>query len=583
MLPPVAASSDTAFNTHDQSGIVFSAPRIEVLLSSTGVDARLSREPSIRSGSRLDIMSLSGQLQLAQGLSVVETIGALLSVSRNQGEPLADYAERITEVIAKLSSTERLSLQRALNQLMQGFTLRLLTEILKNPVGPEATRLALRLEAAAYLERDPVARQVVTSYRQNGGAEAQPPTGSRANAPAIAPAGGPRQAGASTMGADPPLAPREVHEEASALSTSRSPAVDRRQDPDETAATPARRAGAKTVPDAPGPGRQMTTTPLPAQPEPAGRMAIAAQAAGTTSPIEPASPEGNASSADAAGLGAAGTNSAADESADDVTYDAPALARQIQAETEPASPASSARLTAPGQPLRSQAAEAPGPVQLTVAVVISEPVPVAWLSGLYADEGGASWGLANAALPTPDESAETAQAPDAKAKTAAGSDAGPASNARSATPSAPLTAAQALPGAGGPASGAAPAATQPTAMMLQAQAAQGVLRDGLMPAYVPYAPAGGIAEKPKPLVSAIEAEDDRREGGGRSGGGAKSSDDREDKQRHAETELSAADDEDGLQDLVPALEITAAEELAPQDAPSGGDDAQAYYRRMAGW
>ncbi|UIY29692.1 hypothetical protein LZK73_01935 [Neorhizobium galegae] len=127
------------------------------------------------SAGRLDILSLSAQLQLAQGFSIfAETIGRLIKVPRREGEALADYAQRLSEAVKAMNPAEKAALERTLNQLVKGISLRLLTEILNNPAGPEAARVAIQLETAQLLERDLVAKAVVSSYRQNAGAEQVP-------------------------------------------------------------------------------------------------------------------------------------------------------------------------------------------------------------------------------------------------------------------------------------------------------------------------------------------------------------------------------------------------------------------------
>lgn len=124
--------------------------------------------------SSMELLDLSGQMRLAQSLSVfAETLGSLLKLPRREGEALADYSKRLAAAINALSATERARLQTQLNQIMQGATLRLLTELLKDPSGPEAARLAVQIEIAQYREqnqgRDLAARHAVSSYRQNNG------------------------------------------------------------------------------------------------------------------------------------------------------------------------------------------------------------------------------------------------------------------------------------------------------------------------------------------------------------------------------------------------------------------------------
>nr|WP_250809106.1 hypothetical protein [Neorhizobium tomejilense] len=170
MLPPVRTSSFVDYQTPSQQPML--RQRIDV--ANTAANSGLIGSSPMSAG-RLDILSLSAQLQLAQGFSIfAETIGRLIKVPRREGEALADYAQRLSEAVKAMNPAEKAALERTLNQLVKGISLRLLTEILNNPAGPEAARVAIQLETAQLLERDLVAKAVVSSYRQNAGAEQVP-------------------------------------------------------------------------------------------------------------------------------------------------------------------------------------------------------------------------------------------------------------------------------------------------------------------------------------------------------------------------------------------------------------------------
>ncbi|CDN50396.1 hypothetical protein [Neorhizobium galegae] len=179
MLPPVRTSSFVDYQTPSQQPML--RQRIDV--ANTAANSGLIGSSPMSAG-RLDILSLSAQLQLAQGFSIfAETIGRLIKVPRREGEALADYAQRLSEAVKQMNPAEKAALERTLNQLVKGITLRLLTEILNNPAGPEAARVAVQLETAQLLDRDLAAKAVVSSYRQNAGAEQVPaPPSQPANA-----------------------------------------------------------------------------------------------------------------------------------------------------------------------------------------------------------------------------------------------------------------------------------------------------------------------------------------------------------------------------------------------------------------
>ncbi|CAN7584713.1 hypothetical protein [Neorhizobium tomejilense] len=172
MLPPVRTSSFVDYQTPSQQPML----RQRIDMANTAANSGLIGSSPMSAG-RLDILSLSAQLQLAQGFSIfAETIGRLIKVPRREGEALADYAQRLSEAVKAMNPAEKVALERTLNQLVKGISLRLLTEILNNPAGPEAARVAIQLETAQLLERDLVAKAVVSSYRQNAGAEQVPST-----------------------------------------------------------------------------------------------------------------------------------------------------------------------------------------------------------------------------------------------------------------------------------------------------------------------------------------------------------------------------------------------------------------------
>ncbi|TDK35598.1 hypothetical protein E2F50_15345 [Rhizobium deserti] len=172
MLQPVSATTTTMLDYPSSAPQPVVRPPFSP--ANDIADIGMSSE-KLLSGGRREAMSLSGQLQLAQGASVfAETIGQLLKMPRGENESLAAYAVRITEAVKALSPGEKLALQRLLNQVVNGLTLRLLGEVLKNPSGPGAARLALHMEMTQLSDHDLPAEAAVTSYRQTAGMQPVP-------------------------------------------------------------------------------------------------------------------------------------------------------------------------------------------------------------------------------------------------------------------------------------------------------------------------------------------------------------------------------------------------------------------------
>lgn len=169
MLTPLVAVSNTDVSFHGQQ-----ARNMQNLQEQAGTPARQPESVGATASvsPRINILSLTGQLQYAQSISVLaETLGNIVNMPRRPGESPEDHIERLIERIRALPPAERRVVEAQLNLLVQGATLKALAEALKNPSGPEAARLAVMLEISRYKERDLVARAVVTSYRQNSGSD----------------------------------------------------------------------------------------------------------------------------------------------------------------------------------------------------------------------------------------------------------------------------------------------------------------------------------------------------------------------------------------------------------------------------
>jgi hypothetical protein len=169
MLPPLGAVSSASI---DYQAAARPAVPAQIALGTASSSASLPLPTNLLSGGRIDILSLSGQLQLAQGLSIfAEAVGGYLKISRREGESLVDYAHRLAEGLKSLTASQRAVLEQSIAQVVRGITLRMLTDILNNPLGAEASRLNAYLETAQSTGRDPAARAVVSSYRQNAAAD----------------------------------------------------------------------------------------------------------------------------------------------------------------------------------------------------------------------------------------------------------------------------------------------------------------------------------------------------------------------------------------------------------------------------
>ncbi|MFN7101228.1 MAG: hypothetical protein ACK4N1_01260 [Pseudorhizobium sp.] len=336
MLPPLGAALSASVDYQTANRQALPVPM------AAGASTATSTSPlptNLLSGGRIDILSLSGQLHLAQGLSIfAEAVGGYLKISRREGESLVDYAHRLGEALKSLTASQRAVLEQSISQLVRGVTLRMLTEILSNPLGPEAARLNAFLETAQLTGRDPAARAVVSSYRQNGAADlvTAPSSASPPGAPGtteVAQRTVPERTGRNLVpaaaGAGPDSGgsrPIALQVQATAVTTLASPANEATTAPAPGQASQA--DGPEQRPDGAKPTGQPGSLSLleTTADDGAGTLSKAADAEvrGSTRPDAGLAASARSEAASARGTAMAGSGGTA------VIYDAPALARMAQ-------------------------------------------------------------------------------------------------------------------------------------------------------------------------------------------------------------------------------------------------------------
>ena len=172
MLPPVSKVS-AADATYGAS--LASAQRAQPKSVVQPQPSAAFPEQSASLFSRAAVASLAGEFQLARSTAVLaETLGKLMNLPRRDGEAVETYVGRLTEALRALPPAQRLALEQQIGKALQGLSLSMLAEILKQPTGPDAARLALLIELSRYRGADLAARAVVSSYQQNNSASPAP-------------------------------------------------------------------------------------------------------------------------------------------------------------------------------------------------------------------------------------------------------------------------------------------------------------------------------------------------------------------------------------------------------------------------
>ena len=181
MLPPVQkiAAADAAYGTN-----LPLTPRAQVKDAVPPQTSNPVPENSSSLFARAAIASLTSEFQLSRSTAVLaEALGKLMNLPRRDGEAIETYVTRLTEALRTLPAAQRMALEQQVGKALQGLTLAMLAEILKQPTGPDAARLALLIELSRYRGMDLATKAVVSSYQQNNPAPAQPVQPKQPNAP----------------------------------------------------------------------------------------------------------------------------------------------------------------------------------------------------------------------------------------------------------------------------------------------------------------------------------------------------------------------------------------------------------------
>lgn len=207
MLPPVAkiAATDAAYGA-----TVSLTPREQV----KEIAPPLPSTPAPENSSlfaRAAIASLTSEFQLSRSTAILaEALGKLMNLPRRDGEAIETYVTRLTEALRTLPASQRLALEQQVGKALQGLTLSMLAEILKQPTGPDAARLALLVELSRYRGMDLAAKAVISSYQQNNSSN-----------PAPAQSAQPKQQNAQSQNAEARPSPAATAQAANSATVSR--------------------------------------------------------------------------------------------------------------------------------------------------------------------------------------------------------------------------------------------------------------------------------------------------------------------------------------------------------------------------
>ena len=175
MLPPVRTISGSS-GSYQNSASLSSGGHLHGEPVFPGHATESDHDVNPNHSGKLNVLLMNGHDGVAEGLSAIaEALGRALELPRRDGEGESAYVERLADALANLPAALRAEAERQLAQVLRGIRLPVLIAAFRNPTGPEAARIVAVLEMASAAERDLATRFVLTSYRQNGGADIPEP------------------------------------------------------------------------------------------------------------------------------------------------------------------------------------------------------------------------------------------------------------------------------------------------------------------------------------------------------------------------------------------------------------------------
>ncbi|MGR6467291.1 hypothetical protein [Rhizobium sp. PAMB 3182] len=231
MLPPVRVEASSAVSAKAQGAAVPKTSVVPAAVMRPEIARAITHVANVEPG-QLNILSFGSSDPFPAALRTIATqLGDVLGMTRGEAETDAAFAQRLAAAIRNLPAASRAGVEKMITQSLQTIQLQTLLEVLDSPAGVQAARVAALLEGGRGRDGEAVTRNVLESYHQNEGEDAdavvdparrplqtpgEPPFAGSATRPATAtPA--PTAARAEQQGPVQPAMAARADDEASAL------------------------------------------------------------------------------------------------------------------------------------------------------------------------------------------------------------------------------------------------------------------------------------------------------------------------------------------------------------------------------
>lgn len=171
MLSPIRSASNASLSSQGQTAAIVAGGLGRSVVAPTPVNAVEAADLNAAIAGKLNILLIAARQRMIEALlDIINATGRTIALQRREGESDQAFATRVADAIRRMPDAEIDAVERQLSDDGHSLPLRVIAAALKDPTGPEATRVITYLEIVSYKDRDLAARAVVRSYRQNDAA-----------------------------------------------------------------------------------------------------------------------------------------------------------------------------------------------------------------------------------------------------------------------------------------------------------------------------------------------------------------------------------------------------------------------------
>jgi hypothetical protein len=172
MLPPVRVEASSAVSAKAQGAVTPKASVVPAAAVRPELAKAVTHVANVEPG-QLNVLSFGSSDPFPAALRTIATqLGDVLGMTRGDAESDAAFAQRLAAAIRNLPEASRAAVEKMISQALKTVQLQTLLEVLDSPAGVQAARIAAVLEGGRARDGEAVTRNVLESYHQNEGEDA---------------------------------------------------------------------------------------------------------------------------------------------------------------------------------------------------------------------------------------------------------------------------------------------------------------------------------------------------------------------------------------------------------------------------